>query len=188
MTANGEVVDCLSSLRKDNTGYDLKQLFIGSEGSLGVVTAVSVLCPRRPNSVNVALLGELQTCWECELHILDDSSRHPVFCLLAGCKTFEDVLQTFRTAKGRLAEILSAFEFFDDGSKLVVQQNLKLVNPIGDFPFYVLIETSGSNGSHDEEKLNSFLEEVTNSGQVEDGAIATQMSQIKVSGESCRAD
>ena len=58
MLANGEIIDCLSGLRKDNTGYDLKQLFIGSEGTLGVVTAVSILCPRRPNAVNVALLGK----------------------------------------------------------------------------------------------------------------------------------
>jgi D-lactate dehydrogenase (cytochrome) len=38
----------LNGLRKDNTGYDLKQLFIGSEGSLGVITAVSLLTPARP--------------------------------------------------------------------------------------------------------------------------------------------
>lgn len=55
--ADGRVLDCLSTLRKDNTGYDLKQLFIGSEGTLGVVTAVSILCPRRPSSVNVVFLG-----------------------------------------------------------------------------------------------------------------------------------
>jgi len=47
----------LSSLRKDNTGYDVKQLFIGSEGTLGVVTAVSILCPQRPKNVSLALLG-----------------------------------------------------------------------------------------------------------------------------------
>lgn len=45
------------SLRKDNTGYDLKQLFIGSEGTLGVVTAVSILCPQKPKAVNLAFLG-----------------------------------------------------------------------------------------------------------------------------------
>lgn len=55
--ADGRVLDCLSTLRKDNTGYDLKQLFIGSEGTLGVVTAVSILCPRKPSSVNVVFLG-----------------------------------------------------------------------------------------------------------------------------------
>lgn len=55
--ANGDILDCLSSLRKDNTGYDLKQLFIGSEGTLGLVSAVSILCPQKPSAVNVAFLG-----------------------------------------------------------------------------------------------------------------------------------
>jgi len=45
--ANGEVVDCLSTLRKDNTGYDVKQLFIGSEGTLGLITKASILCPQK---------------------------------------------------------------------------------------------------------------------------------------------
>ncbi|NXT96485.1 D2HDH protein, partial [Anhinga rufa] len=55
--ADGSALDCLASLRKDNTGYDLKQLFIGSEGTLGVITAVSILCPQKPKAVNLALLG-----------------------------------------------------------------------------------------------------------------------------------
>lgn len=55
--ADGRVLDCLNKLRKDNTGYDLKQLFIGSEGTLGVITAVSILCPPKPKSVNVVFLG-----------------------------------------------------------------------------------------------------------------------------------
>lgn len=55
--ANGEVVDCLSTLRKDNTGYDIKQLFIGSEGTLGLITKASILCPQKPSAVNVAFLG-----------------------------------------------------------------------------------------------------------------------------------
>ena len=45
---NGEVLDSLDSLRKDNTGYDLKQLFIGAEGSLGVITGVSIQCAPMP--------------------------------------------------------------------------------------------------------------------------------------------
>lgn len=59
MLPNGEILDCLSTLRKDNTGYDLKQLFVGSEGTLGIITAASILCPQQPNAVNVALLGRL---------------------------------------------------------------------------------------------------------------------------------
>jgi len=55
--ANGEILDCMSTLRKDNTGYDLKQLFIGSEGTLGIVTGVSLLCPQKPAATSVAFLG-----------------------------------------------------------------------------------------------------------------------------------
>lgn len=58
--ANGEVLDCLSSLRKDNTGYDLKQLFIGSEGTLGIITKAAILCPQKPKAVSVAFLGKSQ--------------------------------------------------------------------------------------------------------------------------------
>ena len=59
-----------------------------------------------------------------------------------------------------LGEILSAFEFMDSGCMEVVNQHLKYENPIATFPFYVLVETSGSNFDHDSEKLNSFLETV----------------------------
>lgn len=51
--ADGRIIDVLTSLRKDNTGYDLKQLFIGSEGTLGVITKVSILCPAKPKAVDV---------------------------------------------------------------------------------------------------------------------------------------
>ena len=93
----GTIWDGLSALRKDNTGnlvavalltvgYDLKQLFIGSEGSIGIISAISILCPRRPSAMSVA-----------------------VFSL----PTFQGVQDVFAEAKGRLGEILSAFEFFD---------------------------------------------------------------------------
>eukprot|EP00258_Populus_trichocarpa_P045669 XP_024461688.1 D-2-hydroxyglutarate dehydrogenase, mitochondrial isoform X2 [Populus trichocarpa] len=55
--ANGDVLDMLGTLRKDNTGYDLKHLFIGSEGSLGIVTKVSILTPPKLSSVNIAFLA-----------------------------------------------------------------------------------------------------------------------------------
>jgi D-2-hydroxyglutarate dehydrogenase len=51
--ASGEVLNLLKTLRKDNTGYDLKQLFIGAEGTLGVVTKVALLAPRKPRRVDV---------------------------------------------------------------------------------------------------------------------------------------
>jgi len=148
--ASGEVVDCLSSMKKDNTGYDLKHLFIGSEGTLGLVTRVSIACPNRPKSVNLALLS------------LPD---------------FDSVVKTFKASKHQLGEILSSCEFIDAGSMDCVTENLGLKSPLDRNNFYMLIETSGSNAEHDEEKLNMFLEKMMTSGEVEDGTVATAPSK-----------
>ncbi|XP_066536479.1 D-2-hydroxyglutarate dehydrogenase, mitochondrial isoform X3 [Hoplias malabaricus] len=150
--ADGRILNCLATLRKDNTGYDLKQLFIGSEGTLGVITAVSILCPRKPASVNVAFLG---------------------------CASFQDLLATFQTCRGLLGEILSAFEFLDASCMSLLEKHLKLSNPIRESPFYVVIETAGSNAAHDEEKLHRFLDKVMTSALVSDGTVATEESKIK---------
>jgi FAD/FMN-containing dehydrogenase len=122
--ADGTVLDSLSTLRKDNTGYDLKQLFIGAEGTLGVVTAVSILTPPLPNSVNVAFMG---------------------------CPGFAEVREVYTTAKSMLGEILSAVEFMDSECMEVVERHLPLQNPISPHPFYALVETSGSHDLHDKE-------------------------------------
>ncbi|KAI8795740.1 D-2-hydroxyglutarate dehydrogenase, mitochondrial-like isoform X1 [Biomphalaria glabrata] len=149
---NGEIVDCLTTLRKDNTGYDLKQLFIGAEGTLGIITAVSILCPPQPKSVSVALLG---------------------------CETFDSILQVFKSSKLYLGEILSAFEFMDSQSMILVKENLKLNSPLVDYPFYALVECSGSNAHHDEEKLMSLLHAVLDKGEALDGCIVTDSAKIK---------
>ncbi|NXW59877.1 D2HDH protein, partial [Eurystomus gularis] len=150
--ADGSALDCLTSLRKDNTGYDLKQLFIGSEGTLGVITAVSILCPQKPKAVNLAFLG---------------------------CQSFSKVLETFTTGRAMLGEILSAYEFMDEKCMELVEKHLKLSSPVTGSPFYLLIETSGSNSTHDEEKLNNFLEQAMTSGLVTDGTVATDDKKIK---------
>ncbi|XP_069321471.1 D-2-hydroxyglutarate dehydrogenase, mitochondrial isoform X1 [Eulemur rufifrons] len=151
--ADGTVLNCLTSLRKDNTGYDLKQLFIGSEGTLGVITAVSILCPPKPKAVSVAFLG---------------------------CPSFAEVLRTFCTCKGMLGEILSAFEFMDAECMQLVGRHLHLARPVQESPFYVLIETSGSHAGHDAEKLGSFLEHALGSGLVTDGTLATDQRRVKM--------
>nr|XP_002131340.1 D-2-hydroxyglutarate dehydrogenase, mitochondrial-like [Ciona intestinalis] len=150
--ADGTVLDCLSKLRKDNTGYDIKQLMIGSEGTLGFVTAVSILCPQKPKSVNVVFLG---------------------------VDKFEDLLLLLRKAKQDLGEILSAVEFVDSDCIGLVGKHLKLVNPIGEYEFYMLIETSGSNSQHDEEKLSSFVEDIITSQLAKDGTIATDFNKMQ---------
>lgn len=57
MKADGEVLNCMNTLKKDNTGYHLKHLFVGSEGTLGIVTEVAVQCPPKPQSKTLAFLG-----------------------------------------------------------------------------------------------------------------------------------
>lgn len=57
MLANGEILDCMNTMRKNNTGYDLKHLFIGSEGTLGIITEVALLCFPKSSDTAVALLG-----------------------------------------------------------------------------------------------------------------------------------
>lgn len=149
--ASGEIIDCMSAMKKDNTGYDLKHLFIGSEGTLGIITKVAINCPPRPQAVNLVFLG---------------------------LQTFDDVLDTYKDAKNKLGEILSSCEFIDQVSMECVEENLKLKAPIDAHPFYMLIETSGSNGAHDEEKLSTFLEDTVESGRVSDGTVVTEPSRM----------
>lgn len=150
---DGRIVSSLEALRKDNTGYDLKQLFIGSEGTLGVITAISILCPPRPKTFNVAFLG---------------------------LENYEAVMKTFTSAKAELGEILSAFELMDLNSQHLAKEHLKATHPLDDeHPFYVLIETSGSNGTHDQEKLESFLESAFEQETISDGVIAQDETQLK---------
>ncbi|KAJ8929674.1 hypothetical protein NQ314_017601 [Rhamnusium bicolor] len=150
--ANGEILDCLSTLKKDNTGYHLKHLFIGSEGTLGIVTKVAIHCPPKPKAMNLAFLG------------LD---------------SFESVLKTLKKAKHELGEILSSCEFIDERSLDLVTSRLKLKSPLAVHPFYMLIETHGSNNDHDEEKLNTFLENVMAEGLVLDGTATNEVSKMK---------
>jgi hypothetical protein len=124
---NGTVLDALSTLRKDNTGFDLKQLFIGSEGTIGLITGVSIVTPRRPIAMNVAVFA---------------------------VESFEAVQNVYTRVKTHCGEILSAFEFFDAQSMRVVKHH-GIKDPFQDkHPFYVLIETSGSNKEHDDEVSN----------------------------------
>lgn len=150
---DGTILDDLSKLRKNNTGYDIKQLFIGGEGTIGIITGVSILCPQRSKAVNVAFFG---------------------------LESFEKVQKAFREAKGHLSEILSAFELMDRQSQDLVHTVTNKKRPLeGEHPFYCLIETSGSNPEHDSEKLERFLEHVMGEEIVSDGVLAQDETQIQ---------
>ncbi|KAI9846344.1 MAG: hypothetical protein M1837_004197 [Sclerophora amabilis] len=148
---DGTILDDLSKLRKNNTGYDLKHLFIGGEGTIGIITGVSIICPQRSNAVNVAFFG---------------------------LESFDKVQEAFREAKGQLGEILSAFELMDGRSQDLVHNVTQKKRPLEErYPFYCLIETSGSNSEHDSEKLESFLSIVMESSTVADGVLAQDATQ-----------
>ena len=109
------------------------------------------------------------------------------FLLETGCTSFQDVLDVFRETKGQLGEILSAFEFIDAASMEMIVENLQLTNPISPTPFYVLIETGGSNKDHDEEKLSALLGQLLDKGKAVDGTLATETSKIQVGTQVVRA-
>nr|CCA17465.1 D2hydroxyglutarate dehydrogenase putative [Albugo laibachii Nc14] len=151
--ADGTIIDTLSSMRKDNTGYDLKQLFIGSEGTLGVITQVAISTPTRFSSHNVAYLA---------------------------CENFDAIQATYLSAKQHLGEILSAVEFLDRESlDMVLSQQQETRDPLeaSPSPFYILIETAGSTDEHDREKLETFLTAVMEDGHVNDGIVAQDSIQ-----------
>ncbi|GLU19836.1 hypothetical protein SLE2022_360610 [Rubroshorea leprosula] len=151
--ANGDVLDMLGTLRKDNSGYDLKHLFIGSEGSLGIVTKISILTPPKLSSVNLAFLA---------------------------CKDYFCCQKLLQEAKWKLGEILSAFEFLDIEAMDLVLNHLEGARnplPASMHKFYVLIETTGSDESSDREKLEAFLLSSMEGGLISDGVVAQDINQ-----------
>ncbi|XP_077247811.1 FAD-linked oxidases family protein isoform X2 [Tasmannia lanceolata] len=151
--ANGTVLDMLGTLRKDNTGYDLKHLFIGSEGSLGIITKVSILTPPKLSSTNLAFLA---------------------------CKDYFTCQELLVEAKRTLGDVLSAFEFMDDHSMDMVLTHLEGVrNPLPPsmYNFYILIETTGSDESYNKEKLEAFLLRSMERGLISDGVVAQDINQ-----------
>ena len=96
-----------------------------------------------------------------------------------GVESFEQVQNVFAESKRALGEILSAFEFWDRASMKLVKAHLDVRDPLSEqTPFYVLIETAGSNKDHDEEKLSTLLEHLMDNSIVVDGALAQDSTQI----------
>lgn len=132
----------------------MKHMFIGSEGTLGFVTKVAIQCPPKPKSINLAFIG---------------------------VQKFEKVLKTFKKARYELGEILSAFEVMDTPTMKMMNERCNLNSPIGEYPFYLIIETSGSNETHDMDKLNSFLESALLEHFVLNGVVTSEPTKQGVS-------
>ncbi|XP_055331951.1 D-2-hydroxyglutarate dehydrogenase, mitochondrial-like [Paramacrobiotus metropolitanus] len=150
--ADGTFLPFGTNMRKDNTGYHLHHLFIGSEGSLGIITQVALLCPPRPTSVSLCLLG---------------------------LNSFEDVLQCYQQAGSRLTDIMSAFEFLDTQCFAVSCEEHNVPAPLKEFPFYAIIEVSGWQPEADSTRLNELLEDLMGNGLVADGIVTDEPSRMQ---------
>ncbi|MEY9164708.1 FAD/FMN-containing dehydrogenase [Sinorhizobium fredii] len=150
---DGTVLTNLNKLLKNNAGYDLKHLFIGSEGTLGIITRVVLRLFPKPRSTTAAL---------CALSRYDD-----VAALLAG-------------ARSGLGPILSAFEVMWPDYWQVVTERLKVRSPVtSGHAFYVLVETHGSDEATDAARFQTWLEEMMESGILADAAVAQSHAQVK---------
>jgi len=152
VTADGAIWDGLSGLRKDNTGYDLRDLFIGSEGTLGVITAATLKLHPLPRARMTAL---------------------------AACDTLRDAVTLLGLAQARCGAALTGFEVMNALSLALVRKHFpQLAQPLGPRPWTVLLELSDSEGEeHARTQFESLLEEALERGAIDDAAVAETLSQ-----------
>ncbi len=151
--ADGSIWHGLRTLRKDNTGYDLKQLFLGAEGTLGVITAAVLRLRPRPSAS--------ATAW-----IAVDSPLGAVRLLAR--------------LRASLGERISAFELVSRRClQAVLAHAPALADPLGaPYPWYVLVELEDSGTFESlQARLEAALAEGAQSGELHDAAIAASQSQ-----------
>jgi FAD/FMN-containing dehydrogenase len=150
--ADGTIVTSMNKMLKNNTGYDLKQWFIGAEGTLGVITRVVMRLRPHPRSQNTALLA------------VDD---------------FDSVGKLLHWLDGHTAGTLSAFEvMWPDFYEFITREESihRVPLPHGS-AFYVLVETLGSNPEADAESFETVLGEAMEQGLVSDAVLTRSQSE-----------
>jgi FAD/FMN-containing dehydrogenase len=155
VTAAGETWDGLSGLRKDNTGYDLRDLFIGSEGTLGIITAATLKLYPKPAVVMTAL---------------------------AACKGLHAAVQLLELARARAGTSLTGFEVMGDFALALVHKHFpQLPRPLAAPPagiWSVLLEISDSEGeAHARGVFEGLLESALEQGLIDDAAVAESIEQ-----------
>ena len=143
--ADGTVISSMNRMLKNNTGYDLKQLFIGSEGTLGVVTRVVVKLFPLPRSRQTALVA---------------------------VPSFASVTELLKTTQAELAGTLSAFEvMWNNYFQAATAPGGHAAHLARDHPFYVLIEAEGAEPERDEVRFAGVLERAFESGAIVDAVL-----------------
>ena len=153
VTAGGEVWDGLAGLRKDNTGYDLRQLFIGSEGTLGIITAATLKLYPKPAAT--------LTAW-------------------AAVPSMAGAVRLLELAHARLGAGLTGFEVMGQFAlQLVARHFPQLRVPfVQDSPYGVLLENSDHESeAHARAQFESLLEAALEQGLVADAVVAENLAQ-----------
>src|SRR6201995_2621234 len=149
--ADGRVLNTLSKLKKDNTGYDLRNLFIGAEGKLGIITAATLKLFPKPRAVETAFVG---------------------------LKSPADALRLLEISRGEAAGALTSFELLADiAVDFSVRHGIDVRHPLsGKHPWYVLMELSSSRDDA-RDALEAILARGMEDEIVDDAVIAANLSQ-----------
>ncbi len=150
ITGNGELLEINNGLVKNNAGYDLQQLFIGSEGTLGIVVEVTVRLIRPPRELSVMVLG------------------------VPDMPSIMEVLASYRQ------EIdLTAFEFFSEQALQKVVEHQDVQRPFqAPTAYYALLEFENSTGEEPDQAMALF-EHCVEQGWVVDGVISQSVAQAR---------
>ncbi|MAU96126.1 MAG: FAD-binding oxidoreductase [Fulvimarina sp.] len=151
--ADGTIVTSLNKMLKNNAGYDSKQLFIGSEGTLGVVTRAVLRLQPRPTFSTSALCG---------------------------CRDFDAALALLRAARAGLGPSLTSFEVMWPSFYEFMAGSLpSLPRPLsGRHAITVLIEVSGFDAEHEAARLEAVLGAMLEEGHVEDALLAASGKDV----------
>ncbi len=154
VTAQGDVWDGLSGLRKDNTGYDLRDLFIGSEGTLGIITAATLKLAPQPAASTTAL---------------------------AACCTLDDCVALLARAQSRLGSGLTGFEVMGRFAlQLVARHFPALPRPLPEAPWTVLLEQSDPESEQvARTRFEALLGDALEAGVVQDAVVAESILQAR---------
>ena len=152
--ANGDIWHGLSGLRKDNTGYDLRDLFIGSEGTLGIITAATLKLAPLPAATTTAL---------------------------AACATPADCVALLKLARARLGAGLTGFEVMSRFAlDLVAKHFAALPRPLGEAPWTVLLEQSDTEGEAEARmRFESLLSHAIEQHLISDAVVAESLAQSR---------
>jgi len=145
--ADGTVISSLKKTIKDNSAYDLKHLFIGSEGTLGIVTRAVLKLVERPRS-------------RCSAYL--------------GIKDYDSVVKMLKFLDKGSAGKLSGYEcIWPEAYKVMALKDDRKNPPIAfDYNYYVLCELLGGDQAQDFELLQKLLEQALEDGIIEDAALA----------------